>query len=630
VTGLVSMRSRLRGNAAVLLAAGMAVVLAGRAADVLADLPQTAAAVEPASGEPTEAEIAALVGQLGDNDYAVRETASTRLMELGPAAADAVLTAAEVSGDLEVAMRARWLADTLPLVTAQDPPEVVAMLEPFAGSGYDERVRIMHRLLRLDDDAGIEPLARIVRLERTPAGSRIAAALLVREWQPDDPYWPGLAPRILAGVGSSGRPAARLLRGLVAATTAPAPAEAARGLEEVAATTAVMHPSDGGDEPLATLDDESAGIARTGRIFRRCLTELLARAEHRKEAVLEAAQLLAAVTGEADVASQQAVELQWLAMHGLPEAVDLVAEQLAAGDTPPLLAYAAAVAWRARAEPAAQVRAAVIARGAAERLAAEDEFTSRLQIAMVLARWGADDWAEREYRGILDNEASPRATRALTAILCSEFLHDRQRHADAADVLRRVLEERGGQGDDIEGALMQIERDPRSVKSRMLYFSACAAAAAGDNVRQRQLLEESLRAYSKDVDTLIASYRLPDNTPAQQAEAAIRVARGLAAIEEEIRALPDDPNCRNEYAWLVANTEGDVARAIEYSRASLERSFDSASYLDTLAHCHAAAGDVTRAVRTQWLALKQEPHGQTLRRNLDRFQTQAAGQAPAP
>ena len=50
VTGLVSMRSRLRGNAAGLLAAGMAVVLAGRAADVLADLPQTAAAVEPASG----------------------------------------------------------------------------------------------------------------------------------------------------------------------------------------------------------------------------------------------------------------------------------------------------------------------------------------------------------------------------------------------------------------------------------------------------------------------------------------------------------------------------------------------------------------------------------------------------
>ena len=71
----------------------------------------------------------------------------------------------------------------------------------------------------------------------------------------------------------------------------------------------------------------------------------------------------------------------------------------------------------------------------AERLAAEDEFTSRLQIAMVLARWGADDWAEREYRGILDNEASPHATRALTAILCSEFLHDRQRHADAAAVL---------------------------------------------------------------------------------------------------------------------------------------------------------------------------------------------------
>jgi len=175
---------------------------------------------------------------------------------------------------------------------------------------------------------------------------------------------------------------------------------------------------------------------------------------------------------------------------------------------------------------------------------------------------------------------------------------------------------------------MRIERDPRSVRSRMLFFLACAAAGDGDTKAQREKLQASLDAYPKDVDTLIAVYNLPDNTPKQKMEAKERVARALAAIEEEIRALPDDPNSRNEYAWLAANTEGDLSKAIDYSRGSLDESFDSSSYLDTLAHCHAAAGSIERAIRTQWLAVRQEPHSQTIRRNLARFEARRSDRQP--
>jgi len=80
----------------------------------------------------------------------------------------------------------------------------------------------------------------------------------------------------------------------------------------------------------------------------------------------------------------------------------------------------------------------------------------------------------------------------------------------------------------------------------------------------------------------------------------------------------------------VANTEGDVALAIEHSKASLEQSFDSGSYLDTLAHCQAAAGDFPRAVRTQSLAARQEPHSQAIQRNLERFREAAARAAASP
>jgi len=123
---------------------------------------------------------------------------------------------------------------------------------------------------------------------------------------------------------------------------------------------------------------------------------------------------------------------------------------------------------------------------------------------------------------------------------------------------------------------------------------------------------------------LIALYKLPDNTAAQRADAVTKIGKALALIDEEIQAVPDEANGYNEYAWLVANTVGDVRKAIQYSRISLEKSFDSSSYLDTLAHCHAAAGDLPAAVRTQSLAARQEPHNRTIRRNLERFRAEAA------
>ena len=87
--------------------------------------------------------------------------------------------------------------------------------------------------------------------------------------------------------------------------------------------------------------------------------------------------------------------------------------------------------------------------------------------------------------------------------------------------------------------------------------------------------------------------------------------------------MPDDANGYNEYAWLVANTAGDIRTATRYAQRSLELSFDNSSYLDTLAHCRFAAGDLAGAVRTQQLAARQEPHNPTIHRNLDRFRTAA-------
>jgi tetratricopeptide (TPR) repeat protein len=322
--------------------------------------------------------------------------------------------------------------------------------------------------------------------------------------------------------------------------------------------------------------------------------------------------------------------LVWLVERGLPEAVDLLAAdrpEVIRSDA--IVGYAAAVAEKARHHDA---QADTLAAAAfAQTAGTNAELVDRLQTAILLAKWGATDWANREYTAIADNQQTPFAQFALAAIMFAEFLHDQEREDEAAAYLRRLLEGRKGKGDAQDGGkgdggadpiLQQIGRDPRSIRSRMHYFESCAASLRGDAVARRKALEESLRAYAKDVDSLISLYSLPDNTPVQKAEAVARIRRALEQIENEIQAVPDDTNGYNEYAWLVANTEGDLQKAIRYSKMSLVKSFDSSSYLDTLAHCQAAAGNKAAAVRTQTLALRQEPHNRTIRKNLARFQAQ--------
>ena len=592
---------------------------------LLALAAQAAVRAAGPAAEPSEEEIATLVAALGDDDFAAREAAAARLGELGSIAADALLTAAEVNPDLEVALRARWLVEAMPLAAPHDAAEAAVELQRIAKGDYSTRVRGMHRLLRLDSDAGIEPLARLVRLERTAMGSRVAAALLSREWEPGDPYWQANRERILAGLRSSRRPAAAFLRAVVdfSAATGPdrdAPLDAARAalatFDRSGADPAVAVPPDEGQ-----ISDPSVDTT-TLRIFRRILVEMLVAAGRKPEALAEAGRLLAACWESPQDEDLTAAELEWIVSHGLPEAVDLLATRWPdwAIDNP-LVAYAAALAFRAREMPE---RATTLADAAfAVPAGRPTEFTDRLRLAMQLARWGAADWATREYATIVDEPASPPEEFALAGILFSEFLHDQDRDDEAATVLERVVVGRPGvaNGDQV---LQRLQRDPRAVRSRMLFFRSCAAAARQDAAAARRAIDESLRAYGKDVDALIALYKLPDNTAAQRADAVTKIGKALALIDEEIQAVPDEANGYNEYAWLVANTVGDVRKAIQYSRISLEKSFDSSSYLDTLAHCHAAAGDLPAAVRTQSLAARQEPHNRTIRRNLERFRAEAA------
>jgi hypothetical protein len=581
----------------------------------------------PAAAAPlaeTAAEsIEQLIEQLGDADYNRREAAAAALEAIGPAAVDALLAASEMSTDLEVSLRARWIVDAIPLEMPHDPPEVAKLLERFKSHEAGVRAQVMRRLLRIDGDAGIEPLARIVRLDRAASGSRLAAALLVREWRPNDPFWPGLSRRITAGIGTSDRPAARFLRALIAFSEA-APGDKERIEKSLAgAEAALVDLGKSSDGPtLAEQSDlDEAIMLETQTMFDRCHAQLLQAAGRRDAAITAArrilAERLADGDGDLDTLVNDAVStLAWATESGLPEAVDTLADRPELIRDHAILGFAAAAAERARGN---QPKAESLAADAFEKT--DGDFPARLQAAVMLAKWGCVDWATRCYTAMVEDPQAPIEQLSIASIMYGEFLHDLEREDEAAGCLRRLLasiEAKAG-GNPAQIA-PQLGRDPRSTKSRMHFFESCAASLRGDAIARRNAAELAVAAYPKDVDALIALYRLPDSSAEQKAAAMGKVRKALQHIEHEIQAVPEDANGYNEYAWLAANTEGDIEKATKYSKLSLVRSFDNASYLDTLAHCRAAGGDYKGAIRTQSLASRQEPHNRLIKRNLARFE----------
>jgi hypothetical protein len=610
--------------------------------------PVFAGTTNDAPPEPSAESIAALIARLGDSDFQRREAASAELKAIGPAAVDALLAAAELDRDLEVALRARWLVDTIPLGLPHDAPEVARLLDSYKQRDFQQRIRVMHRLLRLDDDQGIEALARIIRLERSPAGSRLAAALLVGEWRQGDRWWPTLAARATVGLGASQRPAAAFSRAVIAFSTATT--QAGREAALAAATTALSQldrsgdgegsaagkdGDDEADEESLVPRDAATDVAYASRVFARARIGMML-AAGRKDDAIEAAKVLLAgpwsgMPTENPVA-RTLDTLVWATNLGIPGVVDWLHDtrpDVIAGF--PLIGYAAAAAERARGE---NDRATVLADAAFARQKGPGrgrDNTDRLQAAMLLATWGCPDWAQRSYFDVIDDPQSSPGEYCYAAIYAAEHLHELEREDEAAACLARLFGPNPPRRDfNADQQIDQLGRDHRGTRARMDFFASCAAAARGDAAERRRLLETALRSLGKDVDSLIALYKLPDNTPDQKADAVRRINEALRQIENEIQGMPDDANGYNEYAWLVANTEGDTDKATRYSKQSLVKVFDNSSYLDTLAHCRAAAGDVEQAVRWQSLASRREPHNQMIRKNLERFEAMAEKAAAKP
>jgi tetratricopeptide (TPR) repeat protein len=569
--------------------------------------------------------IAELIEQLGDDEYAVRQRAQEELVKIGFDAFDA-LAQAEDDPDPEIGMQASYLVRMVRAkwTSEDDPPEIQGILEDYESQSDQRRLLRIKQLAELPGDQGLEWLCRLVRFEESPVLSRQAAlAIMDSEPPADETLWSRRAELVARHMSRSRRQAAKWLLTYLQAHSDPAGALPAWSeLTETERRTLETHPQ------------QTDSRIVVGLLVRK--VELLDRLDRADGVDDVMRQMVLCERGDA----ASLLELvDWLAARRAWPIVDEVASRFAATfELDATLLYALCEARRAQGDDQAADETAK----RALTLGGENPL-EHLDVAEKLLERGLTDWSDRELRHViaLGSVASPAGIRA--RLLLSDSLHDRERDAEAAGVLKELMDAIDRDPEMMKQVKLLLQQSSRTVdffRARMYFYFACAAAQQGDAGQQRKHLDKALEAEPSDLDVLIALYRAPNDDPALRAKLSQLITNVVDACRSAIEDNPEDPVNYNELAWLVANTEGDVDEAIRLSQKSveivrLEATSDEdfrrlGQYLDTLAHSYFAKGDFAAAVKYQTEAAKLDPHTKAIARQLKVFRAALAAAEARP
>ncbi len=556
-------------------------------------------------------EVSALIGQLGDSQYAIRQRAQDQLMKLGFSAFDA-LVEAQQHDDPEVAMQARYLVRRIRSgwTAENDPRPIREIMKNYEVQGDDERRAKIKQLGELPDDAGLKWLTRLARFEKSLELSKWAALEIMSRAPKDDAGWARRAEVVQNELDGSQRAAAQWLAVYLAAHTDPAGSlQRWSELADAEQDTLLKQPQDSDSQiVLALLKREVQMLDDLGRA-------------DQIEPVVR--QMIQVERGD----SQSLGELiDWLAKRKSWTMIDLVAERFNASfEVDAVLMYMLAEARLAQGNPE-------LAEQAAGRALAihGDSQQEHVLLASRLGDRGLPHWADREWAEAI--RLGPAGTQwdVMARKLLANSHHDQQQDAAAAKLIEDLLV-----AADKDPAIMQrvraaqqqqFETSVDALRSDLYFYQACQAQHEGDVERQRTLLDQSLAQNRGNIEALIELYKITAGDAKRRAAIAAFSKEFIDMCRSRIDDDPENSTNYNQIAWLIANTEGDKEEAVELSKKSIELAKaqgDPPSRLgglyDTLAHAHFAKGDIAAAIASQEEALRLDPHTRSIRRALDEF-----------
>ncbi len=608
-----------------------------------------ASSLSAAQNESTEAaqvgaRVAELIDQLGAPRYVVRQAARQELQGLGLAAFDQLLVAAS-HPDPEVAAASSRLLETMTVrwTRPDDPPVVRRLLQNYGQASERERRQTLQALSGLSDQQGLAALCRIARFEASERLSREAAiraiephgfawylrqALAVRELEIPVARVEAIAAAeqaLTSEFGSSQRAAGRWLALFVKQSTNP---EGVTQVweEEVAAEQAAN------DERKAFTDEVMVDALRWN-LFRVQI------AASDQEKLLETIdRLILSHSKETEAALTKALE--WMVEAGADAGVDALLESRREELTSKGGLYLAATirhrqGRREEAESLAEKAFQTPPQPQdALRIDNQVALDGRVLAGMRIEANGLVDWAWREYREATNQTPDLSINSIFARWRLSDSLMDHEEYAAAASELTRSIDaiKKDSKSRVLYGHMReQFDRllPSSTFTARRDYLLARAAKQRGDEAAEVRHLQSAIGHDPTDADIVIAMYRAEGANQAFREETLERIKTLAQQTQKDIDEDPSDPLPYNQWAWLISNTVGDYAKAIRYSKKSLELRRGEigkadAGFLDTLGRCYFAIGDLERAVEKQREAVRLQPHIQVMQRQLRLFEAALA------
>ena len=581
--------------------------------------------VEPKSIQP-------LIAQLGNDQYLLRRHAELRLIEIGAEAFDLLQEAAN-HADLEIATRAKYVLHRIRIEWARpdDSAEVQLIMQRYGDLSPAERRQRIQQLAALSDDQGVGGLSRIARYDSSPILSRNAALAILRLPALSRDQSARRVAILDKEIGPSHRAAVDWIRAHF--EQLPDPKSFDKGWNGLIS------------EELKLLEEE-AGQNDAEIVFGllKYYLKHCSRADSGESTIVPLMQMVNLSLREGvSLRNALVFAISWSMDNQQWDALSQLEENFADEiKQNRLLLYFLAVASgkqgdHERAESAAEMAFTIDL----------DDAAQRLEIAETIAELGRHDWAEREWRRLIDL-LSPTESLYARRSLATLCLHDRGEDEEAARLLAESLD--------------AIKNDPKlkdrfksndgrkwlgQYEAEQAYFLACHAESLGEYQQQRKHLDAAIRSNPENPDVLIAMYRAKNADEAYRKSTIARIKKSSKKLENEIRQNPDIPHNYNHWAWLISNTEGDYEKSVAYSLRSLTvkpedprrlgmvarcyydlRSLDlvpeSPSCLDTLGRCYFASGDLENAIKYQRKAVERHPHLMVMRRQLDLFERDLA------
>ncbi len=263
------------------------------------------------------------------------------------------------------------------------------------------------------------------------------------------------------------------------------------------------------------------------------------------------------------------------------------------------------------------------------------------QTAIRLAKRGLFAWAEQEYLRALSLES--RAKASIRADL-AQFYWFGGENEKAAQTLRPLADEALQAGEAELPMQADVYSNPAATLANFHFYSGLAAIDENNPLLASEHLRKSLEigGVFPNPDVVIALQQLGSEEPfhsyfqmafdemsgnfrIQVLEAEEQLSRAADRMSRAMSSPRLAEEC-NQLAWLLSKCEISTSEALSLSLRSLELSPDDPFFLDTLARCYFADGQLEDAVRTQKKAIRLAPHERQMLKQLREFEAALAAE----